>query len=200
MAKTKANKPSILFRLAQITLGFFLLSLAMVSAYYLVGIAWVRSEFSSAPEDELSDSFSYVNTLNQTPSIDLAFTILQEQVVSNPEAIIFLYSWEIQRGKHCLAASLVMSYLLGWDSKGTAWDCSSARYTANKGLLPNYHAIYGFSADASHVEVILRGEPSRRIRPIGSTYMLVTNHTARVERVRLLDAAGAELASLDDFD
>ena len=72
--------------------------------------------------------------------------------------------------------------------------------------MPNYHSFYGFSGAAAQVELSLPGESPQRIQPIGGAYMLIRDqnthgaYSKHIERARMLDAAGQELASLTEFD
>ncbi len=132
-----------------------------------------------------------------------AYTILQQQVVYDTNAILYLYTWEY-RGETCLAIREVreaQDVFGGWFAFTLSRHCDDSRqyalYTDQLGWKPGLFVVYGISDDAKLVDIQWQDGAASAVRAINSSYMLLTRReNAEVARADFVDSNGAILHSL----
>ena len=93
MRKAKPKQPSSQDWLTRRRLVICLFILAILSAAPLVALVLLKSEFKSDLRSELHGYARFVNAYQLGAPSHPPVTILQEQLVANPPATIFLISW-----------------------------------------------------------------------------------------------------------
>lgn len=215
MVSTKMKRRALFSRKPRFVLGMFLATFAtFVLAILMVIILLVRENRSQFPDGRLlalhnSDSGgSVVIPVDDDRSVIPAYAILQQQVVYDINAFLYLYTWD-DNDETCLATRAVteaQDIFGGWFGFTLSKHCDgNYQYGVHVDRLawePELLLVYGFVDDAKRVNIHWQDGSVKTIRPINDTYMVVFRTAKRGEftKVNFMDADNTILHTVASQD